>query len=78
MKKTGKMICLSASADVILKRTSKNTDRPLLNVKDPRKRIEHLLKLRAPYYALADKTIDTSGITAKKVAQKIVKLVSPS
>jgi len=74
MKETGSIICLSAVPEVILKRTSGYAHRPLLNVGNPKKQIELLLKLRAPYYARADKTIDTSRISIKEVVDKITKL----
>jgi len=77
MKESGKIICLTASPDVILKRTSGCTHRPLLNVKDPKKQIEHLMKLRAPYYSKADKTIDTSKLSVEKVVEKVIKDVTP-
>jgi shikimate kinase len=76
MKQTGRVICLCASPQVILERISGTTDRPLLNVADPKKQIELLLKLRAPYYAQADKTIDTSKISVKEVVDKIVKSIA--
>lgn len=75
MKKTGSLICLSANTDEILKRVASNSLRPILNVHNPRERIEHLLKLRAPYYLQADKTIDTSRFSVKQVAAKISKLL---
>ncbi|MCM8800940.1 MAG: shikimate kinase [Candidatus Omnitrophica bacterium] len=75
MKETGIMICLSASAEVILKRTSGYTHRPLLNVPDPKRQIELLLKLRAPYYAQADKIIDTSKLSVKEVVEKVLRLI---
>lgn len=74
MKETGIMICLTASPEVILKRTAGLSHRPLLNVASPRKQIELLLKLRAPYYACAHKTIDTSKVSVKEVVAKIKKL----
>jgi shikimate kinase len=76
MKETGIIICLSATPEVILKRTSGYLQRPLLNVKDPKKQIELLLKIRQPYYALADKTIDTSKSSVKEVVDRILKLTS--
>ena len=76
MKDTGIIICLTASPAVILKRTTGYAYRPLLNVKDPKKQIELLLKLRAPYYAQANKTIDTSKISLKEVVDKILKLIA--
>jgi len=76
MKESGVIICLSASPEVILKRTQGHAHRPLLNVADPKKQIGLLLKLRAPYYARADKIIDTSKMTVEKVVDKILQLTS--
>jgi len=76
MKETGIIVCLIATPEVILKRTSSFTHRPLLNVKDPKKQIDLLLKMRAPYYALADKIIDTSKISVNKVVDKIARLIA--
>jgi len=76
MQETGIVICLATEPEVILKRTSAQARRPLLNVSEPKKQIELLLKLRAPYYAQADKTIDTSRISVKEVVDKIIKLTS--
>ncbi|MBM3246762.1 MAG: shikimate kinase [Candidatus Omnitrophica bacterium] len=72
MKETGTIICLSAQPEVILKRTCGQRHRPLLNVSDPKKQIEVLLKLRAPYYAQADKTIDTSRLSVEEVVRKLL------
>lgn len=73
MKSTGKMVCLDATADVILKRTKGTTHRPLLNVKDPKQRIDTLLKFRAPFYAQADHTINTSRLSIAEVVDKVLK-----
>ena len=78
MKETGRLICLTATPDVILKRTSGCGDRPLLNVQDPGKQIELLFKLRAPYYAKADKTVDTSKLSVKQVVGRLIRLVRGS
>lgn len=51
MKETGKIICLSAPVEVILKRTSKYSHRPLLNVPDPKTKIESLLR-KEPHFML--------------------------
>jgi shikimate kinase len=77
MKETGRIICLSAKPEVILKRTSGSTHRPLLNVDNPKEKIELLLKLRSPYYARADKTIDTSRLSVKEVVKKILNIFAP-
>jgi len=75
MKASGVIICLSAKPEVILKRISGSTHRPLLKVDNPIERIKLLLKLRSPYYAKADKTIDTSRLSIKEVVAKISKLL---
>ena len=74
LKKNSVIVCLEASPDVILKRTKGNTCRPLLNVPDPKKRIEELLKERAPYYKKADLCINTDNLTMEEVVEKIVLL----
>ena len=76
MKQTGSIICLTTSSKAILSRTSGYSHRPLLNVADPQKQIELLLKLRAPYYARADHTIDTSKLSVQEVVGKIAKFTS--
>ena len=75
MKKTGTLICLSASTDKILRRVAASSQRPLLNVGDQKKRIELLKKMRQPYYLQADKVIDTSDLSVKQVADEIAKIV---
>ncbi len=71
MKKAGLLVCLTASAEVIIERTRGFVHRPLLNVPDPKAKIESLLKTRAAAYALADVSIDTSGISVQEAAEKI-------
>jgi shikimate kinase len=77
LKKSGAIICLTASVDVILERTKGKQHRPLLNVRDPGKKIEELLKSRASYYAKADFAIDTSYLTVDDVVKKIIDIVNP-
>ena len=73
LKASGVLICLTASPDAILERTSASFgSRPLLAGADPKERIETLLKLRAPYYAQADLTIDTSGRPLKEIVEEIL------
>jgi len=74
MKETGIIICLKATPTVILKRTKDTNIRPLLNVNNPKDKIELLLKLRSPYYALAHRCIDTSKLSVKEVAEQVLKL----
>ena len=76
MKKTGLIICLTATPKVIFKRVSGYKHRPKLNLAQPKKQIEFLLKLRSSYYARADKTVNTSGISVKEVVHRISKLMA--
>ncbi|MCM8756435.1 MAG: shikimate kinase, partial [Candidatus Omnitrophica bacterium] len=50
LKRTGLVICLCADSKTIYERTAKDKNRPLLNVDNPQKRIEELLKIREPFY----------------------------
>jgi shikimate kinase len=73
LKANGRLVCLTARPEVILDRTAPWGDRPLLaTASDPRQAVERLLGARAPRYALADLTIDTSDLTVEQVAGRIL------
>jgi shikimate kinase len=73
LKTHGRLVCLTARPEVILERTHPWGDRPLLaTASDPRQAVERLLCGRAPLYALADLTIDTSDLTVEEVAGRIL------
>lgn len=74
LREKGLIICLTASPEKILERTTVSRERPLLNVADQRKKIEELLRLRRPYYAQADYTIDTSAASIDEVTKKVIGL----
>jgi len=76
MKKTGKMVCLSASVDEIIKRVSGSKNRPLLRVSELRSRVESLLKARSSRYGMSDTVIDTSGLSVRQAAGKIKRYLS--
>jgi shikimate kinase len=76
MKDSGVVVCLTACVDTIFARTAQFAHRPLLSVPEPKKQIELLLKLRAPFYARADKTIDTSKISVQEVVARISRLIA--
>ena len=71
LKKNGVIVCLEASPDVILSRTKDLKTRPLLNVSDPRKKIEELLQKRVRYYKKADLSINTDNLTAAQIVDNI-------
>ncbi|MBI1997616.1 MAG: shikimate kinase [Deltaproteobacteria bacterium] len=70
------LICLTASAEVLLKRAGTGARRPLLKGGDRRERIEELLKQREKNYAQAHAAIDTSDLTVEEIVEKIVGLAS--
>ena len=70
------LIYLAAPADVIYERVKDEKHRPLLNVPDPKVRIEELLKARKPQYEKAHHTVDTSGKTIKEVTNEVLSLLS--
>lgn len=75
MKKSGVIICLKAAPEKILSRTKNYKHRPLLNVADPKAKIEELLKARQPFYAQADHFIDTTQLSVNEVVEEILKIV---
>ncbi len=76
LKAGGIIICLKASPETILKRTKDLKTRPLLNVADPKKRIEELLKKREPYYSKADFSVNTDKLSIEQVSEEIKTRIS--
>jgi shikimate kinase len=52
-------IWLRADLDLMMKRVSRRNDRPLLQVADPRGRLQELMDERYPLYGEADITVDS-------------------
>jgi shikimate kinase len=74
MKRAGMVVCLTATPEVILERTQSNDYRPLLQTKEPLKKILSLLKIREPQYQKADYTIDTSKLSVDAIVKTIISL----
>jgi shikimate kinase len=72
LRTTGVVVCLRATPETILKRTGKDSSRPLLQVEDPLGKINELLALRRPYYEKADIMVDTDGKSPPEVAEEIL------
>jgi shikimate kinase len=71
--KTGALlVCLAAEPTVILRRLGADTHRPLLQTSDRLARICDLLEQRAPAYAQADLSIDTSEAGIEEIVDRIV------
>jgi len=75
LKQKGIIFYLKAEPEVILKRTKNYRHRPLLNVEDPKKKIEELLNARQPFYEQADFIIDTSRKSIDEVVEEILQKI---
>ena len=76
LKETGTVVNLAAAPRTIYERIKDATHRPLINVKDPLKRIEMLLDQRQPYYLQAHHVIDTNALSAREVAERVADLMN--
>lgn len=69
----GFVVYLSTSVQEQLRRTGKDTNRPLLQTPDPRRRLEELSQVRDPLYReIADIVVRTDGRQARRVVQTIL------
>lgn len=69
LKQLGYVVWLQAPVEIIIQRTARNRDRPLLNVDNPKDRIESLLSERKPMYAAAaDLEVETVDLDAREIA----------
>jgi shikimate kinase len=78
LKEKSRLVGLTASPDVLVRRVGRNSKRPLLKGGDVRARIEDLLQERQDRYAQSEITIDTSGLTIDQVVDKIVAALEPA
>lgn len=69
---SGPLVCLTAAPDEILRRLKAAADRPLLNVPDRQARIAALLAERAEAYSRIPLQVDTTGLTVKEVAERVI------
>lgn len=72
LRANGLLICLSASPEIIYRRTLRSDGRPLIKAADRLQHIKNLLESRDLYYSVADCEIDTSSRPASAVARAIV------
>lgn len=73
LKRKGVVICLFASAESIIERTSRNKNRPLLNVADPAAKVRALLAEREPIYMDSGACITTEGRTIPEVVRHMMR-----
>lgn len=72
LRENGIVVHLTATPETILKRTSSNSKRPLLQVENPLQRIKELLEFRMPFYRKADIVVDTDTKTPLQIAEEIL------
>ncbi len=80
MTRSGVVVCLEAKPATIYNRLRHHTSeggsdrvRPLLAGQDPLKRIEALKEYRQPFYAMADWTVHTDGLSTDEVVKEMEK-----
>jgi 3-dehydroquinate synthase len=80
LAKSGLIVCLEAKPETIYERLfreaacSPETEvRPLLATDNPLERIRQLKASRQPYYAKADWTIHTDGLSISEVAEEVIR-----
>ncbi|MFH1773689.1 MAG: shikimate kinase [Methanobacteriota archaeon] len=73
LRKNGIIVYLHAKPEVLYERVKNEIHRPLLQVKEPMKKIKELLEFRAPFYADNDFMIDASELTVEEVVEEILK-----
>lgn len=73
LKEKGVVVCLFASPECIVERTSRNANRPLLNVENPEERVRELLAEREPIYMNAGTCITTEGRSMTEVVRHVVR-----
>ncbi len=73
LKSKGIVICLHASLETILSRTSSNRNRPLLDVEDPMARITVLYREREPIYKRAGAVILTDHRPASDIINHVLR-----
>ena len=76
LKGSGILIALTAHPEVILLRIGGGEDRPMLRGGQTQDRVRVLLQERAPAYAQADLTVDTSARAVDEVVGQLVELLA--
>lgn len=72
IREAGLSVWLRADLEVLVRRTRRRDDRPLLAAGDPRETLERLIAERYPIYAEADVIIDTGEEEIEMTVSRIV------
>jgi shikimate kinase len=74
LRRRGVVVCLHASVETILERTSRQNNRPLLNVADPAERVRSLFAEREPIYRSAGTLLLTDGRPIREIVAHVVRV----
>lgn len=73
LRQLGYVVWLNAPVNVILERTGRNRDRPLLHAEDPLARVTALMEIRQPFYQdSAHLKVETGGLNCGELATGIL------
>jgi len=72
----GYVVYLCAPLEQLVRRTARDSNRPLLQTKNPKKTIEELLLIRDPLYRdVAHHVLQTDKLTVRQVVSKLQKII---
>jgi shikimate kinase len=74
LRAKGIVVCLHASIETILERTSRSSTRPLLAVEDPEKRVRLLYTQREPFYKESGTVVLTDQKPIKEIVAHVVRI----
>jgi shikimate kinase len=72
VRERGISVWLKAELDVLLRRTAKRSNRPLLNAGDPVEVLTRLIEQRYPIYATADITVESTDGPPDATVQRVL------
>jgi shikimate kinase len=72
----GRSVWLRADLDVLLARTSRRNNRPLLKKGDPKEVLQRLMDLRYPVYAEAEVTVDSDDQPVEETVERVAKALA--
>ncbi len=74
LKTKGVVVCLYATVQTVLQRTSGNKSRPLLNVENPERRVRELLAAREPFYRRAGTLVLTDNRGHHEIVERLLRI----
>jgi shikimate kinase len=74
LRQRGIVVCLHAPLETILERTSRNALRPLLQVENPRERIQQLFAQRDPIYRAAGTVVLTDKRPLREIVAHVLRV----